>query len=86
MSAFAHQRGLETIVLGDDLQGEARELGMAHAKLAMSQSHPVLLISGGETTVTVAGTGRGGRNVEYLLALAIELDGTPDIYAIRGTI
>ena len=83
-SAFARQRGLVTIILGDDLQGEARELGTAHAKLAMSQSHPVLLISGGEATVRVAGTGRGGRNVEYLLALAIELDGTPDIYAIAA--
>lgn len=83
-SAYAQQRGIETVVLGDDLEGEARELGQAHAKLAMCQSRPMLLISGGETTVTVKGTGRGGRNVEYLLALAIELQGMPGVYAIAA--
>ncbi|MDJ0957274.1 MAG: glycerate kinase [Arenicellales bacterium] len=83
-SNLARQRGVETLVLGDDLQGEARELGKAHAKLVMRQSRPVLLLSGGETTVTVSGTGRGGRNVEYLLALAIELDRTADIYALAA--
>ena len=50
----------------------------------MRQTHPVLLLSGGETTVTVSGTGRGGRNVEYLLALAIELDGAKGIYALAA--
>ena len=84
VSTFARQHGVDTIVIGDDLQGEARELGKVHAKLAIRQSRPVLLLSGGETTVTVAGTGRGGRNVEYLLALAIELNGTVGIYALAA--
>ena len=50
----------------------------------MRQPRSVLLMSGGETTVTVKGPGRGGRNAEYLLSLAIELDGTPDVYAIAA--
>lgn len=45
---------------------------------------PVVLLSGGETTVTVKGTGRGGRNVEFLLSLAIELDGLPNAFALAG--
>ena len=45
---------------------------------------PVVLLSGGETTVTVKGTGRGGRNVEFLLSLAIELDGLPNVFALAG--
>ena len=45
---------------------------------------PAVLLSGGETTVTVRGEGRGGRNVEYLLALAVALDGAPGIWAIAG--
>jgi len=52
------------------------------ARLALAQSSPCVLISGGETSVTVRGTGRGGRNAEYLLALAIALDGHPGIHAI----
>ena len=83
-STLARERGVHTIVLGNDLQGEARELGKAHARLAMDQSHSVLLLSGGETTVTVSGKGRGGRNVEYLLALAIELNGMAGIYALAA--
>lgn len=77
--------GLQPMLLGADLEGEARELAAAHAQMALS-SKPGVILSGGETTVTVndtaSGSGRGGRNCEYLLALAISLDGAPGIHAI----
>ena len=69
--------GIEPIMLGANLEGEARDLGRKHAQLAKSSS-PGVIISGGETTVTVSGEhGRGGRNCEYLLALAITLEQRP---------
>jgi hydroxypyruvate reductase len=75
-------RGYEPVLLGDALEGEARELGAAHARLA-GRPGPCVLISGGETTVTLrTATGRGGRNAEYLLALAIALAGRPGVHAI----
>lgn len=85
-AAQAEKQGLRATILGDALEGEARELGADHAVLARRHSAdgPIALLSGGETTVTVAGTGRGGRNVEYLLALAIGLDRAPGIWAIAG--
>jgi glycerate 2-kinase len=74
------------ILLGDDLQGEARELGAAHARIALDAAKSVrrsLLLSGGETVVTIANpSGRGGRNLEYLLALGLALDSAPGISAI----
>lgn len=83
--------GIEAIILGDALEGEASELGRSMARTAMdiaarrhANDRPCVLLSGGETTVTVKGTGRGGRNVEFLLGLAIELDGTPGIHAVAG--
>ena len=84
----AEKAGIAANILGDDLAGEARELGAAHAALAIgisrTASGPVALLSGGETTVTLPrpGFGRGGRNTEYLLALAAGLKGAPDIWAI----
>ena len=84
----AERAGFEAAVLGDDLAGEAAQLGAAHAALAIeisrTASRPVALLSGGETTVTLPrpGFGRGGRNTEYLLALAAGLDGAPGIWAI----
>lgn len=85
----ARAAGLTPLILGDDLEGEARELANAHAKLVRmvrQQGQPLqvpcVLLSGGETSVTVRGKGRGGRNAEYLLALAIALDGMPGVYAI----
>jgi hydroxypyruvate reductase len=85
---LARGRDIEPIVLGDDLQGEARELGRNHAARALATrgepSKPALLLSGGETTVTVTGRGRGGRNLEYLLALAIALDARPDVHALAA--
>ncbi|WGL16321.1 glycerate kinase [Microbulbifer bruguierae] len=82
-SAAATAAGVEVMLLGDDLEGEARELGAEHAQLAIkSQSEiqaPLLILSGGETSVTVTGNGRGGRNVEYLLGLFSALAGAPGI-------
>lgn len=77
-------------ILGDALEGEARELAAEHAGLSTrvtalphnGTTPPSYFISGGETTVTVKGNGRGGRNAEYLLALAIALDGHPHVHAI----
>ena len=84
----AEREEFAATILGDDLAGEAAALGAAHARLALeiagSGSGPVALLSGGETTVTLPrpGFGRGGRNTEYLLALAAGLDGAPGIWAI----
>ena len=79
---------LTPYVLGD-LHGDARELAQEHARLALDIAAgrgpievPCVILSGGETTVRVTGSGRGGRNGEYALALAIALDGHPRIAAI----
>ena len=84
--AAATAAGLEVRVLGDNLEGEARELGAAHARLAIESqaglAQPLLILSGGETSVTVTGNGRGGRNVEYLLGLFHALGGKAGIYAL----
>jgi len=76
-------------ILGDAVTGEAREVAKAHGALALEvRRHglpwqpPVALISGGETTVTVRGEGRGGRNSEYLLSLALNLDGADKVHAL----
>lgn len=73
-------------ILGDALEGEAAALGRAHAAIARATRGPMLLLSGGETTVTLGGatTGRGGRNQEYLLSLALALGSAPNIYALAG--
>jgi len=80
-AARARAAGLEPIVLGADLQGESRRLATTHAELIRTTprrrgtgSPPAVLLSGGETTVTVGGEGRGGRNTEYLLALGLALE------------
>ena len=82
----AQRAGYTLQMLGDDIEGEAREIGRQHARLAIEAANAgdkkIAIISGGETTVTVKGDGRGGRNCEYLLGLAIELDGYPNICAI----
>ncbi|MBE7422714.1 MAG: glycerate kinase [Zoogloeaceae bacterium] len=81
--------GVEPLVLGDAIEGEAREVAKVMAGMARSCAlhatparPPCVLLSGGETTVTVKGQGRGGRNAEFLLALAVALDGAPGIHAI----
>jgi glycerate 2-kinase len=110
----ARAAGVTPLVLGDDLEGEARDLGGAHAALAIAcarggeaalvalreavargSAHlgdpvffvpqaPLVLLSGGETTVAVRGAGRGGRDTEYLLGLALALDGHPAVSALAA--
>lgn len=90
-AAFARAQGIATYILSDRIEGEARDVGKVLAALALHVADhqqpftpPCLLLSGGETTVTVRGRGRGGRNVEFLLALALALDGHPAIHALAG--
>jgi hydroxypyruvate reductase len=89
----ARTLGLTPVILGDALEGEAREVGIVMAGIARSiRAHgqpiagPALLLSGGETTVTLrdGSAGRGGRNTEFLLSLAIALDGAAGIWAVAG--
>jgi len=87
----ARDAGIAAHILGDSLEGEARDLGKAMAGIARQVAlrgqpfeTPCVLLSGGETTVTVRGKGRGGRNVEFLLALAVALDGQSGVHAIAG--
>ena len=88
---IAHEAGVTPVILGDSLEGEAREVGKVMAGIARQVAlhgqpapSPCVLISGGETTVTVRGAGRGGRNVEFLLSLAIALNGREGIFALAG--
>jgi hydroxypyruvate reductase len=81
----ADAMGFPVIDLGDDIEGEARLVARSHAELALrhrAEKKSCVLLSGGETTVTVKGGGRGGRNSEYLLALVLALDGASGIWAI----
>ncbi|WP_342344671.1 glycerate kinase type-2 family protein [Vannielia litorea] len=87
----ARDAGVTPVLLGDSLEGEARELGIVMAGIAKAVARhgtpvapPAVLISGGETTVTVGDTkpGRGGRNTEFLLSLALALNGHPSIAAV----
>jgi hydroxypyruvate reductase len=87
----AHQAGITPLILGDSLEGESREVALVHAGIARQVvrhgqpvARPCVLLSGGETTVTVRGKGRGGRNAEFLLALAVALDGEPGVHAMAG--
>jgi len=90
-AAIAHKHGYEPLILANDIEGEARDVAMVHAAIARQAQRfgqpaktPLAILSGGETTVTVRGKGRGGRNAEFLLALAVALDGHPGIHAIAG--
>jgi glycerate 2-kinase len=85
----ARSRGLTPLLLGDRIEGESRDVARVLAGIAHScarHGHPIkspcVLLSGGETTVTVRGHGRGGRNAEFLLALAIAFDGGQQFHAI----
>lgn len=87
----ARQAGITPIILGDSIEGEAREVATVMAAIARQVKHhgqpartPCVLLSGGETTVTMSGNGRGGRNVEFLLSLALALQGEAGIYAVAG--
>lgn len=90
-AASAHAQGLDVLILSDRIEGESREVARVLAAIARQVAEhrqprppPLVLLSGGETTVTVRGSGCGGRNVEFLLALAIALDGHAAIYALAG--
>ena len=87
----ARAAGITPVLLGDALEGEAREVAKVMAGIAHSARRhgeparaPCVLLSGGETTVTVRGHGRGGRTAEFLLALAVALDGASGIYDLAG--
>ena len=90
-ATVARAAGGTPLILGDAIEGEAREVGTAFAGIAKQvRQHgqplptPCVILSGGETTVTIpkGSTGRGGRNVEFLMGLAEALDGLPDTYAV----
>jgi glycerate 2-kinase len=88
-AAVARREGIEPHILGDAIEGEAREVARVLAAIALQVARrdqpfarPCVLLSGGETTVTVRGGGRGGRNVEFLLALALALNGERGVHAI----
>jgi hydroxypyruvate reductase len=90
-AAVADGAGIPAHILSDAIEGEARDVGKVFAGIARQVAErnqpfqaPCILLSGGETTVTVRGNGRGGRNVEYLLALAIALEGHARIHALAG--
>lgn len=87
----AREAGVTAHILGDALEGEARDVGKVLAGMALQVAErgqpftaPCVLLSGGETTVTVRGNGRGGRNVECLLAMGLTLNGHPRIHALAG--
>ncbi|QFT98172.1 Putative hydroxypyruvate reductase [Roseovarius sp. THAF8] len=81
---IAKAEGIEVQILGDAVEGEARDVAADHAALArkVQGDKPVLLLSGGELTVTRRGNGIGGPNAEYCLALALALNGAPGIHAL----
>jgi glycerate 2-kinase len=90
-AAVARDVGIAAHILSDAIEGEAKDVGKVFAGIAHQVAErnqpfaaPCVLLSGGETTVTVRGSGRGGRNVEYLLSLAIALEGHERIHALAG--
>ncbi|WP_370153895.1 glycerate kinase [Ferrovibrio sp.] len=90
-ATVARQAGVAPVILGDAIEGEAREVATVMAGIARQvrrhgqpAAAPCVLLSGGETTVTVRGGGRGGRNAEFLTALAVALDGAGDIWALAA--
>jgi glycerate 2-kinase len=90
-AAVARDAGIPVHILSDAIEGEARDVGKVFAGIARHVAErnqpfapPCILLSGGETTVTVRGRGRGGRNVEFLLSLAIALEGNARVHALAG--
>jgi glycerate 2-kinase len=88
---LAEQAGYNVLDLGDRVEGEAREVARDHADVALAIADgrhatraPAVVLSGGETTVTMRGEGRGGRNAEYALALALALEASPRVWAVAG--
>jgi hydroxypyruvate reductase len=87
----ARKAGVTPVILGDSIEGESRDVALVHAGIARQcamrgqpEQPPCVLISGGETTITLKGNGKGGPNTEFLLSLAIALDGMENIYALAG--
>ncbi|WP_217571263.1 glycerate kinase [Mesorhizobium sp. GbtcB19] len=90
-AAEARRQGIEAVILSDAIEGEAREVGGVHAAIAREVAtrsrpfaKPVLILSGGETTVTLRAKGKGGRNSEFLLAFALGIDGVDSIHALAA--
>jgi len=90
-AAVAEEHGVQAVILSDALEGEAREAGSFHAAIAREVEMrnrpfqaPVVLLSGGETTVTVRGKGKGGRNTEFLLSFAAQISGSTRIHALAA--
>ncbi|TRC95065.1 glycerate kinase [Mesorhizobium sp. WSM4303] len=90
-AAEAKRQGIEAVILSDSIEGEAREVGGVHAAIAREVAtrnrpfqKPVLILSGGETTVTLRAKGKGGRNSEFLLAFAIGISGADNIHALAA--
>jgi glycerate-2-kinase len=92
-AALARAQGVAALILGDALEGEAREMGSVLAGVALGAlrhgeplGRPCVLLSGGEATVTIGAgpAGRGGRNTEFLLSLALALGGAPGVWAMAG--
>lgn len=91
-AAKAKSAGIPSVILSDSIEGEARDVGAVHAAIAREValrdspfSRPVVVLSGGETTVTLRGQGRGGRNSEFLLALALAAEGIPFVALAADT-
>lgn len=90
-AAEARRQGVDAVILSDAIEGEAREVAHVHAALAREVltrnrpfTAPVVLLSGGETTVTVRGSGKGGRNTEFLLSFALDIAGAGGISALAA--
>ena len=88
---LAREAGISAAILSDSIEGESRDVAQVHAAMAREIAvrnrpfaKPVVLLSGGETTVTLRGKGRGGRNAEFLLALAIAIDGVDGVTALAA--
>jgi hydroxypyruvate reductase len=89
--AVAGSHGVDAVILSDAIEGEARDVGRVHAAIAREIHQrdrpfyrPVILLSGGETTVTVRGSGKGGRNSEFLLGLALGIEGLDGVHALAA--
>ena len=92
-AAKARTLGVEAVILSDAIEGEARDIGRMHAAIARETalrnrpfSKPVVILSGGETTVTISGDafGKGGRNSEFLLSFALDIDGVEGVHALAA--
>jgi hydroxypyruvate reductase len=90
-AAEARRQGVEAVILSDSIEGEARDVGAVHAAIAREVAlrdrpfaKPVLILSGGETTVTLRAKGKGGRNSEFLLAFSLGIDGIAGVDALAA--